>query len=99
MSDDSPVPIKPSERRKSFLGAASALKPTAADNMKQKKIVSMTFNMPEYWHREFKMHATQRGMSMRDFLVEIFNDWRRSEHIQAIEVEKELRGRQSKEKG
>ena len=37
--------------------------------------ISMTFNMPEDWHRRFKIAAAARGMSMKEMLVELFDQY------------------------
>lgn len=68
----------PSKAKQSFLPQSARgeeVKP--ADNMQAKSLVGMTFNMPREWHMQFKMLATQRGVSMHQLLQDIFDEWQR----------------------
>lgn len=49
----------------------------ASDNFAAERQVGMTFNMPRSWHTEFKMRATQEGMSMRDLLFASFDAFKK----------------------
>ncbi len=49
----------------------------ASENFKAEKVVGMTFNMPETWHREFKMHSVQNGTTMRELLVEVWDFYKK----------------------
>lgn len=51
-------------------------KPSENYGDKTEAQVGMTFNMPKSWHTEFKTTASSRGMSMRDFLMEVFDNWK-----------------------
>lgn len=46
-----------------------------SDNFAPKRVVSMTFNMDEEWHKRFKMTATIRGLSMKELFEELFADY------------------------
>lgn len=50
----------------------------SADNFGAERTVGMTFNMPEGWHREFKVMAAVEGMSMRDLLIKCFDHYKAS---------------------
>lgn len=50
----------------------------AADNMKRKKEVMMSFNMPTDWHVRFKTTAVMKGLSMKDLLIEVFDEWEKN---------------------
>ncbi|NKX37346.1 hypothetical protein HGG70_05280 [Rhodobacteraceae bacterium R_SAG4] len=50
----------------------------ASENFKSEKLVGMTFNMPESWHRDFKMRSVQEGMSMRELLMKIYDEYKRN---------------------
>ena len=39
------------------------------------RLIGMTFNMPESWHRRYKMRAVQEGTSMRGLLIKIFDEY------------------------
>ena len=69
------IPAPPSTRQK-FLPTRPTSAP--AENMSGQKIASMTFNMDQDWHREFKMTAAQQGVSMKELLVECFEAWKKA---------------------
>jgi hypothetical protein len=68
----------PPPKRKNFLPEPPAAVP-AADNMKAEKLAPMTFNMPKSWHTRFKITAAQRGMNMKELLIECFDAWEERE--------------------
>lgn len=41
-------------------------------NFGEKRVISMTFNMDEDWHRRFKVEASMRGISMKELFEECF---------------------------
>jgi hypothetical protein len=68
----------PPPKQKSFLPDTKAVQP--ANNMKEKKEVPMTFNMPKDWHTEFKTTSIIHGYgSMKEFLFECFAAWKREQ--------------------
>ena len=64
----------PAKKKNTFLPTADA-PVRVADNMKEEKIVGMTFNMPFEWHTQFKVAASLNGLSMKELLVESFDAW------------------------
>lgn len=52
----------------------------SANNMNMERLAPMTFNMPRDWHTEFKMAAVQRGINMKDLLIECFDAWKVKNH-------------------
>ncbi|MGV1754858.1 hypothetical protein [Agrobacterium sp. CG674] len=59
---------------KSFLPEAATSEPVkAANNMRGRKEIMMSFNVPAEWHSAFKTTASMRGISMRELLFEISN--------------------------
>lgn len=53
--------------------------PKASNNLPEEKTISMTFNMPEDWHRRFKMAAVSRGIHMKELFEECFSLWEHTE--------------------
>ena len=76
MSQNTRAKITPP--RQSFLPSAPAA-PVVANNMKAERLAPMTFNMPRDWHTRFKMAAVQRGINMKDLLIECFAAWEREQ--------------------
>lgn len=71
----------PRKQNMSFLpssATAEAVQP--ADNMKDKREIMMSFNMPIEWHSRFKMTAASRGIKMRELLMECFDTWEKSQN-------------------
>ena len=66
----------PPPKSKSFLPETKAVQ--AANNMKDKREIGMTFNMPPAWHAEFKITATMDGYKdMKALLIECFEAYKR----------------------
>ncbi|AYE85278.1 hypothetical protein [Sulfitobacter sp. D7] len=38
-------------------------------------LAPMTFNMPRAWHTRFKLRAVERGMNMKELMLEIVGEW------------------------
>lgn len=71
-------PFQPSKARKRTTMADIKAKTDApSENFAPGKISSMTFNMPEEWHKSFKMAALVRGITMKELLEEIFADYQK----------------------
>jgi hypothetical protein len=70
----------PPKKGSTFLPQTMApTKVDAADNMKTKTHIGMTFNMPQDWHHEFKMAATINRVSMHELLAACFEAWKREQ--------------------
>lgn len=76
---ESRAKVAPPPRKIQGFIPESAAPVKAADNMKDEKLVGMTFNMPRDWHTRFKMTAVSRGLDMKEFLVECFATWEKVE--------------------
>lgn len=51
----------------------------AANNLKDKNQTMLSLNMPNHWHKRFKMTAASQGLTMREFLMECFDTWERGQ--------------------
>lgn len=70
----------PPSRNKTFLPESITSAPVpAANNFKSQKLVGMTFNMDQDWHKRFKMTAAAHGMDMKALLIEAFAAWEREQ--------------------
>lgn len=67
---DTPFSVKKPAR------VTSAKVTDSADNFVGERTIGMTFNMPEAWHREFKVMAAVEGISMRDLLMRCFDNYK-----------------------
>lgn len=70
--------IQPPKRRQNRYLPDNA-RPQVADNMASEKMIQVSFNMPEIWHRRFKTAAAQSGKSMKEILMESFELWERNQ--------------------
>ena len=77
MSQKTRAAITPPKRTKSFLPDPQPITQRTANNMASEKLAPMTFNMPRNWHTEFKMTAAAHGMSMKELLMECFDQWKK----------------------
>lgn len=50
---------------------------SALSSPTDRKLVGMTFNMPRDWHTRFKVAAIEEGLSMKELLIILFEQWLR----------------------
>lgn len=73
-------PFQPNKARKRATMAEIRAKTDApSENFALGKISSMTFNMPEEWHKAFKMAALVRGITMKELLEELFSEYQKGQ--------------------
>ncbi|MTH61181.1 hypothetical protein [Paracoccus litorisediminis] len=70
MSEENPFKVR-QPAKVTDLGTA----PEASDNLPSKRIISMTFNMPEDWHTRFKVEAATRGITMRQLFEDCWDSY------------------------
>lgn len=58
---------------------AIAVVDQAPENFEKPKSIGMTFVMEPEWHSQFKVAAAMQGISMREFLVQLFEEWKRNQ--------------------
>lgn len=61
-------------RSASIKAIKSSIGDEPSTNFGERK-VSMTFGMSEDWHRRFKIAAAARGLSMKEMLIEMFDQY------------------------
>ena len=69
MPDESPFAVRRAGR---VTDLAEKDTRTASQNLPTMKVISMTFNMPDEWHRRFKVTASSRGLTMKELFEECF---------------------------
>ena len=75
MSDN---PFKVQKRAASVLNVREAEKAQGpSSNFTEERLIGMTFNMPEEWHREFKVAAIAEGVNMHELFRRCFEAWKR----------------------
>lgn len=68
--DEAKLSITPPSARKAAAAAARGGKAARDAKALQEGTARLTLDMPQAAHRALKMLATERGMSMRDFIMD-----------------------------